>query len=102
MVDPLLIKRWKVTEAILGRARRHLLRALPETSEGLAHQLRQFDEYIDHNELELAMEVLADIGVEHQCRGAFWRNLERAAESMELLERSFEYRERFHAILQSS
>jgi hypothetical protein len=102
MVDPQLIKRWKVTEALLARARRHLLRALPEIGEGQAQQLQQVDEYLVHNELGLAMEVLADIGAEHQCRGAFWRDLERAAESMELLERSVEYRERFHAALQNS
>jgi len=58
-------------------------------------ELKEFQEYLDHNELELAMDELDRIGQQHDCRGGFWRNLERAATAMKLSERTKEFRQRF-------
>jgi len=101
MVDLAIKKKWEVTEVLLSRARGHLLPTLGDAGKEQDPRLQQCDEYLAHNELELAMEVLADIGAEHQCRGGFWRDLERAAKIMELSERSVQFRANFHEALQN-
>jgi hypothetical protein len=65
------------------RTRGHLSRAwcdLPSGEEGLGH----YQEYLDHNELALAMEALADAGVERKAETSFWLALADAAREMGL------------------
>lgn len=57
----------------------------PPTAEGLG--LDWFREYVDHNELELALEALVDVGDERGAEGAFWLALADAAREMGLDER---------------
>jgi hypothetical protein len=84
MSDPKLIKSWKVTEALLERARH----ALPARNEQeYAALLTRYREFLEHNELELALDILEEIGHLISARGGFWRDLERAAENMGLVDR---------------
>lgn len=99
MVDPHLWKQWKVCTALLADARRYLVEAAPHLQhEGLS-ELAQFEEYLQHNELGLALEELAELGKAHPCRGGFWRDLERAAEAMKLPDRAEEYRKAFLSVV---
>ena len=95
MADPLLIKRWKVTETLLQRARRHAIAANPD----VAAVLGQFDELLKNNELGLALDELSAIGLTSSCRGSFWRTMERAALVMKETEKANEFRQRFEAML---
>jgi hypothetical protein len=87
MTDAKLLKRWKITEVLLERARR----ALPEPSEQQKQEyvtlLAQYHRYLEHNELGLALDTLEELGHLIPCRGGFWRDLERAAENMGLVDR---------------
>ena len=96
MSSPELLKRWKVTQAHLEHARG----LLPAPSDTVAADydrlLSDYRSYLDHNELELALDMLQELGDLVPCRGGYWRNLERAAETMELRDRIPYFRERFH------
>ena len=59
------------------------------------HELRNFEEYLSHNELELAMDELDRFGQSHDCPGGFWRSLERAADTMKLQDKAREFRQKF-------
>jgi hypothetical protein len=48
--------------------------------------LAQYQDYLEHNELELALDELADVGVANSPPVEFWRKLCQAAENMELTE----------------
>lgn len=90
MPDAELIKSWKVTEALLRSARR----ALPEDQE-CASLLTQYHEFIEHNELELAFDILEETGHLTSAPGGFWKDLERAAENMGLTDRLSAIRKAF-------
>lgn len=93
------IKLWKQnqqTATHLRHARQQL--ELPEAvPKRVAELLPQFNEYLDHNELEIALDVLQEVGEEIPCRGGYWRTLERAAILMGLHERAAYFREQFRA-----
>src|SRR5262245_12598005 len=91
-----LSKRWKVTQAHLEHAR-ELLPPAPHSARAVYKRLlSDYRSYLDHNELELALDMLQELGDLVPCRGGYWRNLERAAETMELQDRIPYLRERFH------
>ncbi len=91
MPTPEQVKQWRVTSALLQRARR----AIQDSSEQFAKFAKEFDEYIQHNELELAMDMLQEMSELASCRGGFWRDLERAAKTMGLEHRAKYFRSRF-------
>jgi hypothetical protein len=81
MADVELRKRWMISRTLLERARR----ALPVSAkQKYVAQLARYDEFLEHNEFELALDALEEIGHIVACRGGFWRDLERAAENMRL------------------
>ena len=88
-------KRWKATETVLKRA----CAALPPPTLAVRAQfeasITQFREYVSHNELGLAFDELCLAAELVNCRGAVWRDLERAAEFMSLSDRAQEMRKRF-------
>jgi hypothetical protein len=84
MSDANLVKSWKITETLLERAR-HALPARHE--QDYAALLTQYREFLRHNELELALDILEELGHLIPARGGFWRDLERAAENMGLVDR---------------
>ena len=61
--------------------------------------LNQFNEYLSNDLLELATNELAGIGLDVQCRGGFWRNLERTAEMLNLNDCAIEYHRQFNLAL---
>lgn len=67
---------------------------LPESVD--ESELVDFESYLGHNELELALDELDYVGQKHLCFGEFWRNLERAAEAMKLHGRASNFHKRFH------
>jgi hypothetical protein len=87
MTDVRLLKSWKITAALLERARQ----ALPEPSEEQKPEcvaiLAEYHELLEHNELALAFDALEALGHLVPCRGGFWRDLERAAENMGLTDK---------------
>jgi hypothetical protein len=89
MASDELMKSWKRTEGFLLDARSHL----SEAAEGICRdEIHEFEEYLQHNELELALDMLEEAfeksGIES------WRVLELmalAAASMGLFERQRRY-----------
>jgi hypothetical protein len=89
MASSELMRSWKRTDGFLREARAHL----SELAEGLcAGEIHEFEKYLEHNELELALDMLEvafeKTGVET------WRVLELmalAAASMQMLERQQRY-----------
>lgn len=79
-----LIKQWQVTEGLLRKA-------AAELSDAKA--LAACENFLSHNELELALDVLEDAGRGQQVSREFWWNLKKAAEVMGLSERYAALRE---------
>ena len=97
MSNSKLVKSWKVTETLLERARR----ALPARHEQeYAALVTQYREFLEHNELELALDILEELGHLISARGGFWRDLERAAENMGLVNRLPALRKAFSEALE--
>jgi hypothetical protein len=91
MASPELIKQWKATATLLQRARD----AVQYSSEEVVKLRKEFDEWLQHNELELALDTLQEISELTPCRGGFWKDLERAAEIMGLNDRAKYFHRRF-------
>jgi hypothetical protein len=84
MANVELRKRWMVSRTVLERARR----ALPDGCEQQYEtQVARYREFLEHSEFELALDALEEIGHLVACRGGCWRDLERAAENMGLVEK---------------
>jgi len=81
-MDAELQKKWKAVEGFLRRARSDL----PPDSR-IAQLLTEFDGYLSHNELELALDSLAEAGGVVSPPGIFWNRLVQAAELLELHEK---------------
>ena len=95
MTTPELWKRWKVAEAHLRSAQRDLPIPPTEVAAEFEHLQSEFSSFLDHNELELALGMLQDLGELFASGGGFWRDLELAAESMMLPDRKCYFRSRF-------
>lgn len=74
---PTLLTSW-------GRTRTHLATARSYLTGEHEADLTTFQEYLDHNELELAFDCLVDIGGERHLPLSFWQDLDRAAREMRL------------------
>ena len=100
MADPRLVKSWKATEVMLTQAADFLLDpdkfTLPEKS------LAEHQDYLQVNELELAMLELEAIAREHGAQSGFWRRLQKAARQMNLHDKVAEYESDFHRVLAES
>jgi hypothetical protein len=101
MPDAKLIKSWEITETLLERARNALPAPPAQHEQGAAELLTQYREFLEHNELGLALDVLEDLGHLISARGAFWRDLERAAENMGLVDKLPALRRAFSDALES-
>ena len=80
-----LEKKWKITIALLGEAR-----ALLCQCEGVGKYIAEYDEYLDHNELEMALDMLEEAALNSTIRPPVevWTKLKDAAVSMGLDKRS--------------
>lgn len=97
MASTELMKRWLATKALLRRAHA-AIPASEEPQREVTYLRSEFTESIEHNELELALDALEELGELVPCRGGFWRDLERAAVMMELHKRAARLRSRFLSI----
>lgn len=86
-VTPGQWKRLKVSEALLKNAHGALPRPGLDAEARFKELEKEFIDYLDHNEHELAMNMLEELGELVQPRGGFWKDLIRAAENMEMSER---------------
>lgn len=73
-----LVKQWEVTRSLLNAA-------ATEVSSTTAYE--RYQNFIGHNELELALDVLEDVGHEWPVSREYWWNLKKAAEVMGLNQR---------------
>jgi hypothetical protein len=81
-----LPKLWSLIEADLTRARG----LLPSSVAG-DQAIREFEEFIDHNELELACDMLEHYGEHNLVSAEFWLALHDAATKMQLADRASQY-----------
>ncbi|MDG9672100.1 hypothetical protein ONV78_30485 [Hahella sp. CR1] len=79
-----LEKKWKVTIALLSEARAVLC-----DYAGGSKYIAEYDEYLDHNELELALDMLEEAALEATSKPPkeIWLKLKEAAKSMGLEDR---------------
>ena len=102
MVDGRQPKRWRLAKVHLGYAH-HRLAQSPRlehaTEAGVLSLMEQYAHNLERDRLKDTLETLAALGELHSCRGAYWRDLQRAAEYMELPERARELRARLHVAL---
>lgn len=77
-----LRKSWKITTEYLVTARK----LLPEEMffDEAKVFAKEYTEYLEHNELELALNCLDDLGILCNAPDEFWKYLELAAENMGL------------------
>ena len=83
---------WKLIEADLERARRTLPAELASD-----RALVEYQEFLDHNELELACDVLEAYAEDHPVSREFWLALLAAAEKMKLSATADRFRRRANA-----
>ncbi len=95
MTSPDLWKRWKVAAAHLEHARGLLPSPSANVPAEYGRLLSDYRSYLEHKELELALNRLQELGDLVPCCGGFWRNLERAAQTMRLHDRMPYFRQRF-------
>jgi hypothetical protein len=81
-----LKKLWARIEADLERARK----ILPDECEHDSF-IRQYNEFLEHNELELACDMLEAYAENHPVKPDFWRALRDAAAKMQLSDRAKKY-----------
>ena len=68
------------------------LESLDEQEE-YARTIQSYEEYLDHNELELALDMLEEVSEIVFCGSLFWEHLAQAAEQMRLVERARVFRQ---------
>ena len=73
---------WEVTRALLSDAHKSL--AVLRSDADYQNRFALYREFMDHIEMELALDVLVDMAHEFPCPEATWKLLATAAESMGL------------------
>lgn len=99
MPDAALFKRWKVSQTLLSRAFDALPRPEKKEEEQFHALEGEFREYLDHNEHELALDMIQELGELVRPRGGFWKDLIRAAENMELPQRAPYFQKKYQEAL---
>ena len=84
-----LIELWKTIDADLRRARE----TMPAHA-GSESVVRDYQEFLDHNELELACDMLEAYSEKHPVSRAFWLALRDASVKMQLHDRAARYEAR--------
>jgi hypothetical protein len=84
MADAALIKRWKTSEKLLKRANSALPRPGKDNELAFLKLEKNFFDFLDHNEHELALDMLEGLGELVTPRGGFWKDMIRASENMGL------------------
>jgi predicted Zn-dependent protease len=81
-----LTRSWEITRGHLAEARAALVDPRSDDS-----ALREYEDYLGHNELELAMDCLMEAGEVCKATPEFWQALARAAANMGLHDRADEF-----------
>jgi hypothetical protein len=85
-MDERLRKRYEILASLLTGARGEL--DIPEDRPNwIDERLASFDEFMEHQEFELALDMLQDVGGEFECSALFWRKLKQATDVMGLEDR---------------
>ena len=87
-----LERMWAATAKHLNAARAQLPEVPAPGLDGAT--VSGFDECLRHNEMELALDELEDLGLTNAPPADFWQHLIFAAESMELSERAADFERR--------
>ena len=77
-----LERSWRITRSHLATARSLIPDIIPPSDEG--YSLTRYDDWLLHNELELAFDELEGLGEENDFGHEFWKALLAAAENMGL------------------
>lgn len=80
---------WERTRAHLAAAVAHLPENPAPNPEG--GRLEEYRDYLEHNELELALDELEALGEANPVSAAYWQALARAAAEMQLREHERRY-----------
>ena len=94
-LEQLRQRQLEIEESHLERARGLLPPSPPELAADYQRLISEYRSCLDHHELELALDMLQELGDLVPCRGGYWRNLERAAKVMDLNARIPYLRRRF-------
>jgi Tfp pilus assembly protein PilF len=98
-MDLLLLQQWKMIASLLRRAQNRLPTPCEEAREEFERAVAVAMDYLDHNEFELALDSLTDAAEHVPSRGGVWRDLERAAQAMELHAKAAYLRQKFEKSL---
>ncbi len=101
MNDPVRIKQLSSAHAHLRSAKRYVSLRLPLAIPDDQVALAEVEKKIPKEVLVSCMDLLAACGVQECPRGGFWRDMERAAETLGHTERALAYRARFLFALSS-
>jgi hypothetical protein len=85
-----LRKSWEITENFLNSAF-NLLPNNPQPNSEEGGTVENYKEYLEHNELELALDELEGLGEVNKVSKDYWRNLLNAAKQMSLKEKVEKY-----------
>lgn len=95
MNDPVRIKQLSLAHAHLRSAKRYVSLRLPLGIPDNHVALAEVEKKVPEEVLVQCMDLLAACGVQECPRGGFWRDMERAAETLGHMERASTYRARF-------
>ncbi len=95
-----LRKHGKVIEVQLRQASEFLNE--PERFSIEERALQYYENYIDNNEFELALDELAYLAKKFGCQSSFWRRLKTPAIQMGLTEKAEKYELLFHQALEKN
>jgi hypothetical protein len=90
-----LERSWAATARHLSAARDQLPDVPAPGADGAT--VSGFEECLQHNEMELALDELEDLGLTDAPPAEFWRHLIRAAENMGLTDRAVDFRRKMEA-----
>lgn len=91
MANPELEAKWVLVTELLSNARETLREQSDTYSPSVLEALSAFEHYLEHNELELALDAIAEAGQLTTPRARFWQSLIQAAEKMDLGEKAKEF-----------
>jgi hypothetical protein len=95
MASAELKRSWEVTTGHLQAARALLPSAPAPGADG--GSVVEYQSFIEHNELELALDELADVGAANRVVPQFWRSLAKAAENMGLTDKARQIQQKAEA-----
>ncbi len=91
MADQKLQRKWELIERYLRNALSDFAEQPAIAIHSCTKLLEDAEHFLSHNELELALDSIAEAGGLSSPRARFWDSLRKAAEEMELTEKAEEF-----------